>query len=309
MGYFNITGFQTNLPILYGNEVFGIIGIYKKNCGKRNEFSPGRIFTPIALPIFGVYNDYGLIENIKRDSNTELIEKITNNSIEDVIEIIGKYLVYKDLHKEQYNNVKEKLLKYLKKDFYQYLNYKTFDEENDYITFIMDHKFFYDECIKSMNNFNLDFEHWINETKELQNKKIQRDNEIKEVYNEYNDEELKKLLNRSYYYPLGDKTSLDPNIKSGFFYDGNDNESDLFMSVYKYENSDLLFHELKNDYRDFLSFYRCFIKHSWIFNLHNYCSQSDNIETLLPIYEQMVNHIKGVIKWRKENGWYDDNEE
>lgn len=306
MGCFNITGFHTKLPITYGNEVFGIIGIHK-NRSKRNEFSPGRIFTPIALPIFGTYDDYGSIDDIKRDSNTELIEKITGVTIEEFIHIIDNYTVKRYGCEEPYNKIKEKLIKYLKKDFFEYGDYKTFDEEKDCITFIMDHKFFYDKCVKSMENFDADFEQWIAETQEMQKEKEERENELKEIYEKCNDEKLKKILERSFI-PSEYKTSLDPNIRSGFLYNGNYNETDLVMSVYKYDNSILLFNELKKDYYDFVAFYYCFLIHSWIFNLHNYCSQTDNIETLLPIYEEMVNHIKNTIERRKENGWYDDDD-
>lgn len=208
MGCFNITGFHTNLPITYGDEVFGIIGIHK-NRSKRNEFSPGKIFTPIALPIFGKYNDYGTIDDIKRDSNTELIEKITGVTIEEFIDIIDNYTVQRHDCEEPYNKVKEKLIKYLTKDFFEYGGYKTFDEEKDCITFIMDHKFFYDECVKSMENFDADFEQWIVETQEMQKEKEERENDLEEIYEKCNDEKLKKLLSRSFI-PSGYKTSLDP---------------------------------------------------------------------------------------------------
>ncbi len=309
MGCFNITGFHTQLPICYGDKVFGIIGVYKKQ-DKRKEFSTGRIFTPIALPIFGEYDDYGTIENIEKDDNTKLIETITNVSIEEFIKIIDNYHVHRYSCEEPYQNILNKLKPYIKKDNIIYKEYSSFNEKEDYITFIMDHQFFYKECIKSMriDDAKKDFEQWCEETEKLKKDIIDRELEF-EDFKHLNNKEIsdliENLLINSPFVRDYDKTSLDPNIRNGHFFEHNYTVNELFMSLYKLKNSHLLFDELKTNYCNFITFFRCFEEHSWLFDIHNYCNQQDCIESLLPIYKAMVKHIKNTIKKRKENGWYE----
>lgn len=49
---------------------------------------PTRINIPFTLPIFGEYNDYGTLENIKEDCNTKAIEKYFGCSIGDFVDKI-----------------------------------------------------------------------------------------------------------------------------------------------------------------------------------------------------------------------------
>ena len=89
MGCFNTTGFHSNLPIVCGDKIFSII------CLRWNEFDddflrfgPGYQITPIFLPIFGEYNDYGNIENIERTPEVESIERMFGYNIDDIMEAI-----------------------------------------------------------------------------------------------------------------------------------------------------------------------------------------------------------------------------
>jgi len=45
-------------------------------------------FNPLSLPIFGVYNDYGTLEDIEKDSNTAALERFFNLPIEAIVEVI-----------------------------------------------------------------------------------------------------------------------------------------------------------------------------------------------------------------------------
>jgi len=47
---------------------------------------PSDMFSPYSLPIFGEYNDYGLLTNITRDANVNALEKYLELPIEDIIE-------------------------------------------------------------------------------------------------------------------------------------------------------------------------------------------------------------------------------
>ena len=136
MGCFCLNGYISRLPIMEGDSCFGILGIFDKkfltfeNYGE--TLSP---IIPIALPIFGEYDGYGSLENIKYDKNIEIIEKFFNKPI-------------KELLKDDINN----------KTAYELIGY---GKENNYecvITLIIEHSFIYNE-IKNIGSFpSIDFD-------------------------------------------------------------------------------------------------------------------------------------------------------
>lgn len=76
MGCFNGTDALTQLPILYRDPVKLFIIVHEEN---------GRVFDctdawrPLCLPISGTYDDYGMIENIVEDWNTQSILSFCND--------------------------------------------------------------------------------------------------------------------------------------------------------------------------------------------------------------------------------------
>lgn len=84
MGSFNYTGWYSKLPIHYGNRAVALIGVLDLTIS-HDEFAPGHKFTPIALPIRGIYNDYGGIYNIDNTAASIYISKFFNIDIEDLI--------------------------------------------------------------------------------------------------------------------------------------------------------------------------------------------------------------------------------
>lgn len=64
----------------------------------KTSVSEYRKYQPATLPIFGEYDDYGGIENIEKDDNTELIEKYFGVSIEQFCEYLlnGKFTYERD---------------------------------------------------------------------------------------------------------------------------------------------------------------------------------------------------------------------
>ncbi len=106
MGSFNKIGFISGLPILSGDE---IVLIFMKSSLYRDERLGGVVystdlFSPALLPIFGEYDDYGRIENVKNTSAVTYIESLFNNKpIIDIVQEIddaacrsGKRDEYKD---------------------------------------------------------------------------------------------------------------------------------------------------------------------------------------------------------------------
>ena len=89
MGCFNTTGFHSKLPIVYGDKIFSIICLRMDAFDDDFlRFSPGYQVTPMFLPIFGEYNDYGNITNIERTPSVESIERIFGDTIENIMRAI-----------------------------------------------------------------------------------------------------------------------------------------------------------------------------------------------------------------------------
>lgn len=90
MGCFNKIGFYSNLPINYGDNIVYFICMGYKSVGDSSStpIAPFGIMSPLCLPIFGEYDDYGSIENIIRDSNTDYIERLFDLDINFIIQAI-----------------------------------------------------------------------------------------------------------------------------------------------------------------------------------------------------------------------------
>lgn len=108
MGSFNSTGFISKIPITYGDKVVCIIATVNKNIG-RELYYPDSMVSPWTFPIYGEYNDYGSIENVRRDFHVELLEKIFGKDIEKVCKGIERMIYGNNLDKciEYWKNNKE----------------------------------------------------------------------------------------------------------------------------------------------------------------------------------------------------------
>ena len=81
MGSFKIRGSLSRLPIAEGDDVVVFLSLLTPTLYK---CYPCDTLTPISLPIFGKYDGYGNLKDIKRDENIKWIEKKLGK-IEDVI--------------------------------------------------------------------------------------------------------------------------------------------------------------------------------------------------------------------------------
>ena len=88
MGCFNRTGFISHLPIKYGDE---IVVFLMADTSKILGVSPlpisitGGGYTPLCLPFFGTYDDYGSIENVVNDFNAQYFQNTVGISIESFL--------------------------------------------------------------------------------------------------------------------------------------------------------------------------------------------------------------------------------
>lgn len=93
MGSFNVGCGISGLAIEEGDKI-GFV-ILNKSDGKLDRTSEGvgfasfmretDLFKPFLPPVFGVYGDYGIIENIKESKTTEVLENMFGLKVEDVI--------------------------------------------------------------------------------------------------------------------------------------------------------------------------------------------------------------------------------
>jgi len=84
-------------------------------------------FSPFGFPIHGTYDDYGYIENIKRDKNVEMLEEYFGVDIDSILKNIGRERdTPKDIkHKEFYQTLgmtyfRTEVLEYLEKGWDKY---------------------------------------------------------------------------------------------------------------------------------------------------------------------------------------------
>lgn len=114
MGSFNSTGFISKIPITYGDKVVCIIATVNKNIG-RELYYPDSMLSPWSFPIYGEYDDYGSIENVRRDFHVELLEKIFGTDIEKVCRGIERMIYGVNLDKciEYWKNNKKMTELYL----------------------------------------------------------------------------------------------------------------------------------------------------------------------------------------------------
>lgn len=138
MGCFNTKGFFSRVDIEYRDKAFVLVCtqysspiVWKEleeEYGEHEYENEGTMY-PISFPIFGEYNDYGQLENIIHDFNTDKIESRIEDSIENFLDILYKVTVFPHyLNKEQidkYLGYKEKLglmtfFENLERDYHKY---------------------------------------------------------------------------------------------------------------------------------------------------------------------------------------------
>lgn len=138
MGSWSVCCGISNIAITSGNECC-ILPI------KKSVDSETREWKPATLPIFGRYNDYGGIEDIVKDDNTEFIEKHFGVSIDDFCTFLvdGKFTYDRDEAKDVTKNIKniEEIqdwrFMWIDKQVYDYMkifNDKWYKGHNDYGT-------------------------------------------------------------------------------------------------------------------------------------------------------------------------------
>ena len=80
MGCYNTTGFLSRLSIKYGDRVVAFICQTTDNTFVISRYYQDSNLSPIFLPVFGEYDDYGSIENIDDTYSSRLLRQIFNGT-------------------------------------------------------------------------------------------------------------------------------------------------------------------------------------------------------------------------------------
>ena len=114
MGYFNKIGFISSLPIVSGDDTVLIFMLPNKYSEDKNSgvcYSTDW-FEPAFLPIYGEYDGYGRIENVKRTKSVEFIENFFDVDINTIIHEVDDNSVgrgSKNCSAKRNNEIYEKL--------------------------------------------------------------------------------------------------------------------------------------------------------------------------------------------------------
>lgn len=210
MGCFDCIGGISKLPIRYGDKCVLFIGVTPKNVELNDtmSFGAGFKFTPITLPIFGDYDDYGRIENIRRDKNIELIESISDTKIEDLINAIDNVMADRCTFSDKNELICENFLK----------NVLHEQKERYEIAYMLEHEFMYKSIIDIDLEMPYDFKQSIKIVKKLPytlDEYIDKKKTIKLLsYIDFETELLKKRKKSGCVETI---TNVNPNFGVGFF--------------------------------------------------------------------------------------------
>jgi hypothetical protein len=101
MGCYSVYCQASKISITGGEEVVLFILNQDENSSYR-VYQVADKYTPVVLPIFGKYNSYGCIENIKENANTKLIEENYKMSIQKFCNYITR-IYWDEVPKELQN--------------------------------------------------------------------------------------------------------------------------------------------------------------------------------------------------------------
>lgn len=312
MGCFNRTGFLSHLPIQYGDEIVLFV-LIKDEYGYRHDSCPigiGGELRPLCAPFFGKYDDYGGIKDVVDDANHKLFVERTGMSVEQFLSL-EEYFGFTVEQLVSVNGECDENEEMTDQVKLTNLYYTLFGKckEIDQITFsyTMEHKAVYDKMVELGKQTY--FDGWYG-------KKTSIDDAF---------DNTASIINK-----LGNKfgehfSGLNP-LKLGdvlyepFFLDETDEDKDLFDKVanvhellsykvclydhFAYADSDyVLYDKITNvePYRDNLTDYAYFLKSMkdtyTVFEVSPYHGQDVQYETLIPLYEKMLE----ILKSRKKN--------
>lgn len=299
MGCFNVNGAISNLPITCGDEAVVIIGVYSDRPDVVGELSPGYLFTPLFFPVVGKYDDYGCIENIIEDANTQYIKEFFGiDDTQKILKLIDDGMCGRYMHEEDdemSESLNERIQELVENEWKRY-NYRN---EKFNLGYLMEHKFVYDFIAEhsesSFELFRIDIEKSYEETLKIYNDKAFKN--IVFTYNGFKDVSKGKLLDLSDTFDLSHKIDKKFGFNSNMTYLGTKSDSGFLMRGFGYMYNDFLLYPYKiredllmsegnkENYINFVKFYLGVTKFSIILSSHNYASQDAEYEDQLAYHK------------------------
>lgn len=244
MGSFCINGFYSNIPIVEGDECFALLCLFDNKALVPLDYGTGFVAIPICLPLFGKYNDYGSIDGIVCNRNIEMLESLSNLSIDQLLFSI---------------NCEDKTLGDI---FPSFANESNKDKK---LVLTIDHKFIYDEIYKINHNINFVKSYELtleaNEVyKKIYTKDFYQSNDFVEgkyhgrLFIDYSSlwcfVKKQNGIESDYFNPI---INMNPYFLPSYV---NRELSDDFLRLYQRNGEDyILLMEMKDPYINFLSFY------------------------------------------------------
>lgn len=285
MGCFDINGGISRLPVTYGDDCFLMIGVINKNIRTAHidEYGNGFLFTPISLPVFGKYNDYGRIEEIVRDKNVEITEMICEEKIDKIIDAIDNNLIGRYSKTNEFEKLCNRILDKFNIDKNQYE-----------LGISIDHKFIYDTISDlQFDDLYINFEQSLEVTKRIPYtiEECLKNTEFKEKYDLddrlmiYDISHLFIKIRKEYleehkiettgFYPSYESRimNLNPNYEEGIYRTCEYFDTYMFMKMFKEDNTKFLFENLSSEYIKFLNFFYKMRILDWNTPIHRYSGQ------------------------------------
>ena len=110
MGSFDVGCGLSNLTVHYGDEAgFLILDKFPRSNGgglssSGKSFLSGSGYLPFLPPVFGVYDDYGRLRQIRESTTTKVLEKLFDRPVEVVMDCLGSARGIYDSYDEIYKN-------------------------------------------------------------------------------------------------------------------------------------------------------------------------------------------------------------
>lgn len=151
MGSFNHKCNFSQLPAKYGDRIVVLVGVQQTtNTLTADNFSPGNSFTPVSVPIRGIYDDYGSITDIDRTSGVEALEKFFGMSVKQIVDCAERNTCG---CRNQVEDDYEKIMTAIK-------TVSSYTSDDIEFSYIMEHESVFDNMLSMSNVMIKDRYHW-----------------------------------------------------------------------------------------------------------------------------------------------------
>lgn len=314
MGCFKKNGFYSHLPISVNDDIVLFIfadesRLYSTDMNAISMSGTG--FTPISVPFFGKYNDYGGIMNVVDDANSRRFNYFTGVSVEEFVDLLitADGVTIGELIEKTDDEESVRLL-----EIFDRLSHSGRKKELSFV-FSMEHRSIYDKMVSlGRDGFNPPFSSILRATPEqlFDNTDI-----FMQFINKASEGEYKGINPLKLGVSYTSKDIIDAMCRRGLFKlsddvketlqkSDNGEESLLFLGgamftgeSRNYSLKEYIIYSGMTDvdgFREIFSNYAYFLismrKTCATFAMSTYHNQFIDYKTLIPIYEEMLNVIK-----------------